>query len=111
MNSQVTSSALGRSQRVIVPPGVALQLISPSKLQLALDGHEPPGEPLRRRDRVPQVVDGRIVSADRHRNERGLAQVLAVFYAAKLCSEQVAHLSISCTLPGRPATETNISTC
>ena len=74
---------------------VALELIPTSELQVALDGEEPAGESLRRRDRVPQVVDRRVVDADRDADERRLAQVLAVLHATKLCSEHVSHVPSS----------------
>src|SRR5262245_58726543 len=72
--------------------GVALQLIPTSELQVALDGEKPAGQPLRRRDGVPQVLDRGVVGADRHRDERWLAQVLAVLHPAKLNSEYLSHV-------------------
>src|SRR5262245_25192700 len=72
--------------------GVALQLIPTSELQVTLDGEKPTGQPLRRRDGVPQVIDRGVVSADRHRDERWLAQVLAVLHSAKLNSEYLSHV-------------------
>src|SRR5262245_35857036 len=53
--------------------GVALQLIPTAELQVALDGEKPTGQPLRRRDGVPQVIDRGVVGADRNRDERWLA--------------------------------------
>src|SRR5262245_61951705 len=72
--------------------GVAFQLKPTSKLQIALDGKKPAGQPLWRRDGVPQVIDRGVVGADRNRDERRLAQVIAVLHPAKLNSEYLSHV-------------------
>src|SRR5262245_51857562 len=72
--------------------GVALQLIPTAELQVALDGEKPAGQPRRGRDGVPQVIDRGVVGADCNRDERWLAQVLAVLHPAKLNSEYLSHV-------------------
>ena len=69
---------------------VALDLVPTSEPQLALDGTEPPGDSLRCRDGLPQVLHRRVVAADRDDHERRLAQMLAALHSTKFGSEHVA---------------------
>jgi hypothetical protein len=100
---------LGRIAAGDGPAGVALELIPAAELEIALDGEKPASQTLRGRERIPQILDRRVVGPGRDRHERGLAEVLAILDPAELGAKSVRHLQVS--FAGRPVltVATNIS--
>jgi hypothetical protein len=56
--------------------GVALELVAAAQPQVTLDGEEPAGDALAVGDRVPHVVDGRVVGALDHHGASRLTVAL-----------------------------------
>src|SRR5688572_27584271 len=71
---------------------VALELVATAQLQIAFDGEKPADQARGRRDRVPEIVDRRGIGAGGDDDERGLAQVLAVFHPTGFGAEHVLHV-------------------
>src|SRR5690606_23360836 len=72
-------------------PGVAFELVATADFQVALDGQKPASEPLWRGERVPQVLDRRVVAADRYGHDRWFTEVLTAVVSAKVRSINLRH--------------------
>src|SRR5262245_33923923 len=56
--------------------GIALQLVTSTGPQIAGNGHEPARDPVGIGNRIPDIIDGRIVGTRRHEHTRRTALVI-----------------------------------